>query len=65
MIKAFKRMFSLQGCTSLRNESMKIHEAFANHVRALSILSAKFQPEKTPAFKIISSLDKDMMEKLN
>ena len=52
-------------CTSLRIESMKIHETSANHVKAAAIIVAKSQPEKTPAFKIISSLNKETLKKTN
>ena len=54
----------VDGCTSLRIESIKIHETSANHVKAAAIIAAMSQPEKTPAFKIISSLNKETLEKL-
>ena len=35
----------MDGCSSLRLESIKIHETSATHIKATQILSAKSEPE--------------------
>lgn len=55
----------VEGCSSLRLESVKIHETSANHVRATTIVTAKAEPEKTPAYKMICLLNKETIEKLS
>ena len=62
---AQKNVFVDAGCTSLRLESIKIHETSSNHLKAITIVAAKSEPEKTPAFKMICSLNKDTLEKLS
>ena len=61
---AQKNVFVDAGCTSLRLESIKIHETSSNHLKAITIVAAKSEPEKTPASKMICSLNKDTLEKL-
>ena len=58
---AQKNVFVDAGCTSLRLESIKIHETSSNHLKAITIVAAKSEPEKTPAFKMIFSLNKDTL----
>ena len=62
---AQKNVFVDAGCTSLHLESIKIHEKSSNHLKAITIVAAKSEPEKTPAFKMICSLNKDTLEKLS
>ena len=47
----------VQGCFSLCVKSVKIHESSANHVRATTFVAARAEPEKTPVYKMICSLD--------
>ena len=55
----------VQGCSSFRVESVKIHESSANHVRATTIVAARAEPEKTPVYEMICSLNKETLEKLS
>ena len=55
----------VKGCTSLRFESIKIHEKSSNHLKASAILAVKSRPKHTPAFKIITFLNKETLEKLS
>ena len=60
-----QRNVFVDGCSSLRLESVKIHETSATHIKATQILSAKSEPEKTPAYKMICTLNKETIEKLS
>ena len=53
------------GCRSLKLESVKLHETSANHMKAKKIIEANKNPTETSAFKIITNLNKDIIDKLS
>ena len=53
---AQKNVFVDAGCTSLRLESIKIHETSSNHLKAITIVAAKSEPVKKPFFTYNSPL---------
>ena len=56
-----QRNIFIEGCISLRLESIKIHETSANHIKATRFMSAKLEPTKTPVYnvKMIAYLNRD------
>ena len=52
------------GCQSLKLESIKLHQVSLNHQKSTKIIEGRTSVTATPAFKIICSLNKDILEKL-
>ena len=52
------------GCTSLKLESIKLHQESLNHKKAEKVIAGKLKPTSTPAFEIVCSLNKEVLEKL-